>query len=759
MRKVEVILPVAAIKSVYTYLWHDESIVPEIGMPVVVPFGKKQHVGIIVEIHEREVNYNLKPVRKVLSKQPLVKQWQIKQWEFIANRYCVPVGLVMEQAVPPFIRGKVQKQWWLIKQPEPRVLQALSYEAYPILKAIVTHLIVPMTEEQLTKLLHVSKQTVKKYLNLLKKAGIVTDQYEVLKAGKTRKIAYKALESLDYEQLLKRSPKQKEAYLWLLERKEPIPREEIPFKMSILKNLIDKGLVEEITWFGNVRQDEIKTIKTYNDEDFLLDGRFKDRMYIIMEHIEQYLREEKQVLILVPTIEYMQAFLDYVPFDPDQTGFYAYSLTPAQRKKLWEEVYSGRKKLIIGTRSALFLPWTDLSLIVFEEPASVFHENTAKTPHFHAMTVVEWLENYFNARTIYSGTQLNTPLWYIKSKGHKRSLQVDTEQADIWLADLRYAPQVRKQENPFTSQVWTLINETINGKILILVGRKGFTSVSCTQCEWTAQCPVCKIPLRFVNQRLKCEFCGYAEKYSSKCPQCGGETVRNASLGPERITEEIRIRFPEVPIYTISPDITPQPAQRKAIIDWFNQQENAIIVGTYPVLNALLHKPVDLAIVQNLYTILKVSGYGVKDNALLTLSLMRNNSKKLVIQTYDVEDPLLISLMENKPEIYFSHELELRKTVEIPPFKNFLLIELGHKDSKMLQVLKDKLVSCLKMQGLKPLSDISSIRRGGMRWATILIKTDRKPEEIPMLSTCLNDIYRKVGKNGDMHVWFNPVSK
>ncbi|NPA33374.1 MAG: hypothetical protein GXO48_00385 [Chlorobi bacterium] len=759
MKKVEVLLPVASLKSIYTYSWADSLPEPEVGMPVVVPLGNKQVAGIVVEVHNRDVPYELKPVKKIISESPIVKQWQIDQWQFLAKRYCVPEGLVLDQAIPPLLRGKVQKQWHLVKKPEPRLLQALSYEAYPILKTITDSLIMPMTERQLLKFVPISKQTLRKYLNLLKDAEIVTDEYQILRAGKTLKIAYKAIEVENYEPLLKRSPSQKEAYLWFLNQGKPIPREEVPFKSQIIKKLIDKGLVETISWTSaGTTQSNIQPAQ-YSNEDFIIGGQFVQRINVLWEEINSHINEGKQVLILVPTIEHLQVFIDEIPFNPDTTAFYAYSLTPPQRKKVWEEVFYGRKKLVVGTRSALFLPWENLSLIVFEEPASQFHENIAKTPHLHSNTVATWLSEHFNSRIIYSGTTLNSPLWYSLQTNKKRSLNINSNQSELWLSDLRYAPEVRKQENPFSSQVWTLINESIKGKILVLVARKGFTSLSCSQCQWTAQCPVCKTPLRLIHNKLKCEFCGYSEPYTDKCPLCGGETVRNASLGPEKVTEELRKRFPDVPIYTISPDITPQPHQRKALIEWFNAQDNAIIVGTYPVLNALLYKPVDLAIVQNLYTILKISGYNVKDNAMHMLSFIKQNARKMVVQTYDVEDPVLEALMKNKFDIYFNHELDLRKIIQIPPFGNLFIIELAHVDNKKLQIFKEELISCLKMQGLTPQSDISSIRRNKMRWATIVVKTDKFPEDLPLLSQCLNSIYKKLGKFGELHFWFNPVSK
>ncbi len=759
MKKIEVLLPVASLKSVYTYSWTDSLPEPKVGMPVVVPLGNKQVAGIVVEVHNRDVTYELKHVKKILSENPIVKQWQINQWKFLAKRYCVPEGLVLDQAIPPLLRGKVKKQWHLVKKPEPRLLQALSYEAYPILKTITDLLIMPMTESQLLKQVPIAKQTLRKYLNLLKKAGIVTDEYQILQAGKTLKIAYKAIEVNNYEKLLKRSPHQKEAYQWLLNQGKPVAREEIPFKSQIIKKLIDKGLVETISWTSAVKTQTTGQSVQYTNEDFIIGGKFTQRINVLWEEINKHIDVGKQVLILVPTIEHLQVFIDEIPFNPDITAFYAYSLTPPQRKKVWEEVFYGRKKLIVGTRSALFLPWESLSLIVFEEPASQFHENIAKTPHLHSNTVATWLSEHFNSRIIYSGTTLNSPLWYSLHTGKKSSLDINQNQSELWLSDLRYAPEVRKQENPFTSQVWTLINESIKGKILVLVARKGFTSLSCSQCNWTAQCPICKTPLRLINKKLKCELCGYSEPYAEKCPLCEGETVKNASLGPEKVTEELRKRFPEVPIYTISPDITPQPHQRKAIIEWFNAQDNAIIVGTYPVLNALLYKPVDLAIVQNLYTILKISGYNVKDNAMHMLSFIKQNVRKMVIQTYDIEDPVLEALMKNKPDIYFNHELDLREIIQIQPFGNLIIIELAHVDNKKLQTLKEELISCLKMQGLTPQSDISSIRKNKMRWATIVVKTDNFPEDLPLLPQCLNSIYKKLGKFGELHFWFNPVSK
>ncbi len=759
MTKVEVLLPVASLKSVYTYAWRNSFPHPKVGMPVVVPLATKQVAGIIIEVHDRKVSYQLKEVSKIISETPIIKPWQIEQWRFIANRYCVPLGLVLDQAIPPLLRGKVQKQWHLIKKPEPRVLQALSYEAYPILKTITDLLIMPMTERQLAKLVPVTQQTLRKYLNLLKQAGIATDEYQILRTVRTLKIAYKAIQVDNYDRLLKRSQTQLEAYLWLLNKGEPVPREEVPFKSQIIKKLIDKGLVETISWVPAVQQQpEVQPVQ-YNNEDFIIRGHFIQRLNALWKEINRHINSQKQVLILVPTIEHLQVFVDEIPFNPDVTAFYAYSLTPSQRKKVWEEVFQGKKKLIVGTRSALFLPWENLSLMVYEDPASQFHESIAKTPHIHSNTVVDWLSQHFNARIVYSGTTLNSPLWYsLQTKG-KQIMHISSGKGELWLADLRYAPEVRKQENPFTSQVWTLINENINGKILVLVARKGFTSLSCSQCEWTAQCPVCKTPLRLVHNKFKCEFCGYSEPYTTKCPTCGEETVKNASLGPERITEELRKRFPEVPIYTISPDITPQPHQRKAIIEWFNTQDNAIIVGTYPVLNALLYKPVDLAIVQNLYTIVKVSGYNTKDNAFLLTSFIKENAHKTIIQTYDVNAPLLDALIKNKPEIYFKHELELRKIIQIPPFRNLIIIELAHRDNKKLQTLKEELISCLKMQGLTPQSDISPIRRNKMRWATIVAKTNQFPENMPLLSQCLNKIYKKLGKYGELHFWFNPASK
>ncbi len=759
MTKVEVLLPVASLKSVYTYSWPSSFSTPEVGIPVVVPLATKQVAGIIIEVHDRKVSYELKEVSKVISENPIVKPWQIEQWKFIADRYCVPLGLVLDQAIPPLLRGKVKKQWHLIKKPEPRVLQALSYEAYPLLKTITDLLIIPMTEIQLAKLVPVTQQTLRKYLNLLKQAEIVTDEYQILRTVRTLKIAYKAIQIDNYNKLLKRSPAQREAYQWLLNQRKPVPREEVPFKSQTIKKLIDKGLVESISWTPASQQHSETQSVQYNCEDFVVGGHFIQRINILWEEINKHIASQKQVLILFPTIEHVQVFIDKIPFNPDITAFYAYSLTPSQRKKVWEEVFQGRKKLIVGTRSALFLPWKNLSLIVYEEPASPFHENTAKTPHIHSNTLVNWLSQYFKTRVIYSGTTLNSPLWYSLQTKEKQIVHIGSGQGELWLSDLRYAPEVKKQENPFTPQIWTLINESINGKILVLVARKGFTSLSCSQCEWTAQCPVCKTPLRLIHNKLKCEFCGYSEPYTTECPICGQETVKNTSLGPERITEELRKRFPEVPIYTISPDITPQPYQRKAVIEWFNAQDNAIIVGTYPVLNALLYKPVDLAIVQNLYTIVKVSGYNTKDNAMLLTSFIKQNAQKTIIQTYDVNDPLLEALIKNKPDIYFNHELELRKVIQIPPFGNLIIIELAHKDNKKLKIVKEELLSCLKMQGLDPQSDISSIRRNKMRWATIVAKTNQYPENMPLLSQCLNKVYKKLGKHGELHFWFNPVSK
>lgn len=784
---VEVILPLSLAKTFTYRVSEAEFHFVKNGMRVVVPFGKsKMYTALIIGKHQNEpALYEAKEIDQILDENPIVTQIQITHWEWIASYYMCAIGDVYRGAMPSALLLESET---IVSQKQSVIIEEniLSDEEYLVYQALQQQS--SLRIQDITSILN--KKNVFPVIQKLIDKNVLVLQEEVQELYKPKLVRYVRLRSKyhsdsglsDLLDVLKGAAKQREIVLnyFQLNAKESQPIsvkqliEVANSSSSIVKVLIEKEIFEEyfiqedrINFQGNAQEAALELSKAQQQacdqiashfetkEVCLLHGLTSSgKTEIYIKLIEEQLASGKQVLYLLPEIALTTQLVGRLrTYFGDKVGVYHSKYSNNERVELWKQVLeqSPKAQIVIGARSALFLPFSNLSLIVVDEE----HEQTFKqvdpAPRYHARDAAIVLANAHQAKVLL-GSATPSIESYFNAQSDKYGLVEITERygnvqlPEIELVDLKDSYFRKKMTGHFSEALTEAITTALSlgEQVILFQNRRGYSPImECLTCGNVPHCQQCDVSLTYHQHKnqLRCHYCGYAMAKPTQCHSCSSIDLATKGFGTEQIEQELITIFPDAKIGRMDQDTTRGKFGFEKIIDSFKNQEIQILVGTQMLAKGLDFNNVSLVGIMNADTMLYHPDFRAFERSFQMMTQVAGRSGrsekrgKVVIQTYNPNHNTIQQVTNNDYIGMYKEQLYDRQIYRYPPYFRLIKLTLKHRDFDKLKEGAMWLYQVMSQNlGLPVLGpeepSISRIRNEYIR--TILIKI---PQTTPIGST------------------------
>ena len=752
----DILLPVP-IPGTFTYRvpFEKNDLVVE-GKRVVVQFGKKKlYSGLIKRIHQEVPNYpNIKYILDVLDSEPIVNNTQFRFWDWMAEYYMATPGEVMNAALPTAL--KLASETKVVLNPNwDKNYDLLNDKEFLIVQALEMQEVLTLTEvanivDQL-KVMHLIKTLIEK--------GAVLPEEEMKIRFKPKTESYIRLgENYNSENALqeltqsieKKAPKQVElllAYLqrsnWFSGKPEEVNKAVLLKKSgvsaSILSSMVKKGYVEIYEKESSRLLDfdaekEVSSI-TLNDEQAAavesIEADFEEKQVVLLHGItgsgktevyikliEKVIAEGKQVLFLLPEIALTAQIINRLRlyFGKD-VGVYHSRYNQNERVEVWNKVLGGLDqqsdyKIIIGARSAIFLPFNNLGLVVVDEEHDTSYKQYDPAPRYHARDAAIYLAWLHKAPTLLGSATPSIESYYKARKKKFGLVQLKKRYSGISLpevlvVDMVKARKQKEMKSHFSQFLLEAMKESLGRgeQVILFQNRRGFSlRLVCNKCQWTPECKNCDVTLTYHKQirRIKCHYCGYSNEVPVQCPECGSKELRMQGFGTEKIEDELPIFFPDKQIKRMDLDTTRSKNAFMQIINDFEDQRIDILVGTQMVTKGLDFDNVGLVGVLNADNMLMFPDFRSFEYSFQQLTQVsgragrKNKRGKVIIQTSTPYHEVIRNVISNDYfEMYESQMLE-RINFKYPPIYRLIRISLKHREHQVLNEAARQYVELLR---------------------------------------------------------------
>jgi len=731
---VEVILPLAIAKN-YTYrVPFEMNNAVQVGKRVVVQFGKsRMYTAIVDKITEQPPEkYEAKYILEVLDDRPVVTETQLSFWKWMAEYYMCNDGEVMNAALPSALKLASETKITL----NPEFLgdkTELNDREFMIVEAL--DLQPELTVSDIAKLL--GQKTVMPILKLLFEKNIINISEEVGERYKPRMRTFLTFNPVYYDQdqlrelfsiLEKRAPKQADAvlaYIKLSRQQKAISKNELIEESgagaSSISSLIEKEVfiaqeknvsrlhMEDEGIFDTFdlseqQQEALTGIKQqFEQKDVVLlhgvTSSGKTQIYIRL--IEDAIAAGRQVLYLLPEIALTTHIIERLrQYFGANIGVYHSRFNDNERVEVWQKVLNNDYKVILGARSAVFLPFQDLGLIIVDEEHEVSYKQFDPAPRYNARDAAIFLANMHSGKVLLGSA---TPSFesYFNARTHKYGLVELSERfggTELPVTEVVSIVEETKKktiQSHFTSVLMLDIEQALANKeqVILFQNRRGYAPVLlCKVCAYTPKCINCDVSLTYHKHsgKLHCHYCGYKEDTPSVCPACGSTHLEYKGFGTEKIEDELAMLLPDARIARMDLDTTRSRNSLQNILNDLEEKKIDILVGTQMVAKGLDFADVTVIGIINADSMLKFPDYRANERSYQMLAQVsgragrRGKQGKVVIQTYDVKHRVIKQVIENDyRDLYFT-EMEERKSFNYPPFYRVINLDIKHKDPEIL---------------------------------------------------------------------------
>ncbi len=643
------------------------------GMRVLVPFGRSKHyVGIISKIHDQKPQgYQVKAIEALLDEQPVLLPGQLKFWQWIADYYMSPIGEVYKAALPAGLKAE--------EGYKPR-----------------TETFIRLTEN------YRNEPTLHVALNMLARAPKQQEAF----------IAYLSLSRWDtIEGDVCREP--------VLE----ITREELmnvaETTLAIINQLVKRGFLEtyevevgRLNHGGEPHPEHIKKLNAPQQEAFnqilfsflkkqvtLLHGvtsSGKTEIYIHL--IQRELDEHRQVLFLMPeialTVQMMQRLQRVFG---KRLGIYHSKYSDAERVEIWQKQLSKNPyDVILGARSAVFLPFQRLGLVIVDEEHETSYKQQDPMPRYHARsaaimlgaktllgTATPALESYYNAKTGKYGL--------VELKERYQGIELP----EIQVVDTRDLQRRKMMTGPFSPVLLRYVREALERgeQAILFQNRRGWAPMlECKQCGWVPRCEHCDVSLtmhRSMNQ-LTCHYCGMTYQIPAVCPACGGKELQGRGYGTEKIEDQIRDIFPEARVARMDLDTTRTRNAYERLITDFSAGRTNLLIGTQMISKGLDFDKVSVVGILNADAMLNQPDFRAYEHAFMMMAQVSGRAGRkgrrglVVLQTKSPEVPLIQQVVHNDYGAFYQNMVEERLAFHYPPYYRLIYVYLKHSKDEVV---------------------------------------------------------------------------
>ena len=497
----------------------------------------------------------------------------------------------------------------------------------------------------------------------------------------------------------------------------------------------------------NVLNDEQKNafnkILNSDKKGFLLKGvTGSGKTEVYMNLVGETLKEGKSAIVLVPEISLTPQMIERFKgrFGKNVALFHS-KLSQGERFDEWYRIKKGEARLVVGARSAIFLPLDNLGIIIIDEE----HENTYKSeqnPKYSTKEVAKFLSEIKGCKYILGSATPSIETYYEALNGKLELVEIKNRVSNrplpqMEIVDMREELKSRNL-SLLSRSLYNEMKETLERKeqIILFLNRRGFSSfVSCRSCGYVFKCPECDLSMTYhKNGYLICHYCGRAQREQKVCPECGSKYVKFFGAGTQRVEEEVKKYFPKARVMRMDVDTTRSKDSHENIYNAFKSGEGDILIGTQMVSKGLDFKNVTLVGVLAADISLNIPDYRSSERTYQIITQVagragRGEKKgKVVIQTYTPNSLSLQYAIENNYNDLYNEEIKVRKIMNYPPFSTIFLINSISKDEGKLKEFMNKVGESLRklldsredIQILGPVPCIITKLKDNYRWQIII---------------------------------------
>lgn len=688
MKYVDVILPLP-LDGTFTYSAPDGmegNVVP--GVRLLVPLGKsKKYIAMATRLHDDKPAFSCKPVEAVLDNTPSLLPQQMRLWQWIGYYYMAPLGDVYNAAMPGGLK---------------------STEKFKPKMELYVELASTYRSEQA---LHVA-------LNLVQRA---------LKQAKTLTtfLSLSHWDSLDGD-----TPR---------EGIKKVTKEELMNEShctaAVVKALIDRGIlftyeleIGRLNTNGESHLDLIKPLSLAQQDAYngiLMQMMKKDvvllhgvtssgKTEIYIHLIRKAIEEHKQVLYLLPEIALTVQIMERLHrVFGDRLGIYHSKYSDAERVEIWQKQLSDHPyDVILGARSAVFLPFKNLGLVIIDEEHETSFKQQDPAPRYHARSAAIVLAKMYGAKTLLGTATPSMESYYNAQQGKYGLVELKTrykgiQLPEIQVVDVKDLRRRKMMSGPFSPQLLAAVREALkNGQQAILFqNRRGFAPmVECKVCGWVPKCKNCDVSLtlhKSINL-LTCHYCGYTYPVPTECPNCGSTEIMGRGFGTEKIEDQIAEIFPEAKIARMDLDTTRTRNAYERLIADFSEGRTNLLIGTQMVSKGLDFDKVSVVGILNADSMLNYPDFRAYEHAFMMMAQVsgragRKGKRGLVIlQTKNPTLPVIGQVVNNDYEGLYQGILEERRTFHYPPFFHLIYVYVKHKYDKVCEQASHELSKTLR---------------------------------------------------------------
>lgn len=677
MKFVEVVLPLP-LDGLFTYSVAEKQVASvQVGGRVLVPLGKSKHyIGIVMRLVDEPPAFEVKPIIEVVDQRPILLPQQMRLWQWISDYYLSPLGDIYKAALPLGLKAE---------------------EGYR-----------PKTETYITLgSAYRNEQTLHVALNLLARA---TKQQK----------AFEGFLSLSHWDTLHGDAPQQQPV--------ELTREELMnatnTSLAVIKALVDRGMLvlyqKEVGRLNTSEEAHPELMKSLNEaqtevfnsinEQFaeknvvLLHGvtsSGKTEIYIHL--IQQALDRGEQVLYLLPEIALtVQITSRLKKVFGNRLGIYHSKYSDAERVEIWNKQLSNAPyDVVLGARSAVFLPFQKLGLVIIDEEHETSFKQQEPSPRYHARSSAVVLASLYKAKTLLGTATPSMESYYNAQQGKYGLVTLSTrfkgiELPQIDVVDVKDLQHRKMMQGMFSPRLLQAIGNALqDGKQVILFqNRRGFAPrIECTECGWVPKCTNCDVTLTVHKNLnlLSCHYCGFTYSMPTKCPQCGSEKLVSRGYGTEKIENQVRELFPEARVARMDLDTTHTRNAYERIIADFSAGRTNILIGTQMISKGLDFDNVSVVGILDADAMMNYPDFRAYEHAFMMMSQVSGRAGRkgrqglVILQTKSAELPIIRQVVAHDFKSFCADLLDERALFHYPPFFHLVYVYLKHNKNEIVE--------------------------------------------------------------------------
>ena len=747
---VDVLLPLH-LPDTYTYrvpFEYNDSI--EVGQRVVVQFGsKRMYSALVRRIHENVPQYNTKYILSILDTNPIVGEPQFRFWEWMAAYYMCYPGDVMAVAMPSAFRLSSESyivvhpqfdgDYGSLSEDELKIIDVLSrkerleigevsdiigyQKIMPLIKSMIERRVILMDEELRQR--YTPHRTT--WLSLADKYRDENELKSLFDTMQQKQQTQKQLLALmQFLQISDFGSK---------EIKKKLLAENNEISASALDTLLKKEILvatqrEESRLQQFVSTTDVSTIHLNEEQQLAYDtivasgksvnllhgvtSSGKTEVYIHL--IDKTIKEGKQVLFLLPEIALTAQIINRLrKYFGNTVGVYHSRFNTQERAEVWQRTMDPSDsgyKILLGARSAVFLPFYNLGLVIVDEEHDSSYKQNDPAPRYNGRDSAIYLAYSSGAKTVLGSATPSIESYHNAECGKYGLAEIKhryggTLMPEVLCVDMKEAQRKREVQLNFSQFLLRHIKQALDNheQVILFQNRRGFSPrLECDVCHWIPQCKHCDVSLVYhkSTNSLRCHYCGYSIPVPHECPACHSSTLKMKGFGTERIEDDLAILFPNANIARMDLDSTSRKKRYVEIINDFEDRRIDILVGTQMVTKGLDFGNVSVVGILSADNLISFPDFRAYERAFQQMTQVsgragrRGKDGKVIIQTYQPYHQAIRDAMASDYISMYKSQIVERRVFKYPPFHKIIEITLKHTDEETVNTAAARYAAMLR---------------------------------------------------------------